>query len=194
MPSVFAHAIAGAAIGSVTVGGRSRAILWGLGAMCAVAPDLDVISLLLGVPYRHVLGHRGLSHSLFGAAVLAFAVTAVVRRTMPVSPSAPRLWVCFFLATASHGLLDAMTNGGLGVAFFAPFSDARYFLPWRPIFVSPISLTAFLSYYGLTVMWSELGWVWLPSALVFLASLALRRRGRRNARRSPVIRAREERP
>ncbi len=194
MPSVFAHAIAGAAIGSVAVGGRSRAIIWGLGAMCAVAPDLDVISLLLGVPYRHLLGHRGLSHSLFGAAVLAFVVTAVVRRTLPASPSAPPLWVLFFLATGSHGLLDAMTNGGLGVAFFAPFSDARYFLPWRPIIVSPISLSAFFSYYGLTVMWSELGWVWLPSVLVFLAGLALRWRGCRNARRSPVIGAREERP
>src|SRR6267378_8050335 len=49
----------------------------------------------------------------------------------------PGLWRFFFLATASHGLLDAMTNGGLGVAFFAPFCDTRYFLPWQPIVVSP---------------------------------------------------------
>ena len=27
--------------------------------------------------------------------------------------------------------------GGLGVAFFSPFSNARYFLPWRPIRVAP---------------------------------------------------------
>ena len=174
MPSVFSHAIAAAAIGSVAVGGRSRAILWWLGAACAVVPDLDVISIAFGIPYRHMLGHRGLSHSLLFAAVLASLVTAIVRRAMPASPSAPTLWVFFFLATASHGFLDSMTNGGLGVAFFAPFSDTRYFMPWRPILVSPISLHVVFGYRGLRVMWSELGWVWLPATLVFLAGLALR--------------------
>jgi inner membrane protein len=75
----------------------------------------------------------------------------------------------------SHGLLDAMTNGGLGVAFFAPFSNERYFLPWRPILVSPLSIHVFFgSRKGLRVMWSELGWIWLPAALVFLVGLALR--------------------
>src|SRR5215831_7502105 len=47
------------------------------------------------------------------------------------------LFAYLFLATASHGVLDAMTNGGLGVAFFSPFDTTRYFLPWRPIRVSP---------------------------------------------------------
>jgi inner membrane protein len=173
MPSVLSHAIAAVAIGGVTVSGRSRVIVWGLGAMCAVAPDLDVISVFFGVPYRHVLGHRGLSHSLFFAAMLASVVTAVVRWALPARLSATRLWIFFFLATASHGVLDSMTNGGLGVAFFAPFSDTRYFLPWRPILVSPISIHAFFGYRGVRVMWSELGWVWLPAALVFLAGLAL---------------------
>jgi hypothetical protein len=35
----------------------------------------------------------------------------------------------FSFVTASHGMLDAMTDGGLGVAFFAPFDNARYFFP-----------------------------------------------------------------
>jgi inner membrane protein len=175
VPSVFSHAIAAVAIGSVAVGGRSRTILWWLGAACAVVPDLDVISLAFGIPYSHMLGHRGLSHSLVFAVVLASLVTAIVRRTMPASPSPSRLWVFFFLVTASHGFLDSMTNGGLGVAFFAPFSNTRYVMPWRPIVVSPISLYAFFGYRGMIVMWSELGWVWLPAALVFLAGLMLRR-------------------
>lgn len=34
-----------------------------------------------------------------------------------------------------------LTDGGLGVAFFSPFDNKRYFLPWRPIRVSPISVT-----------------------------------------------------
>ena len=175
MPSVFSHAIAAAAIGAVAIDGPRRLPIWGLGAVCAIVPDLDVISFLFGVPYNHVLGHRGLSHSLLFAVGLASVMTAVVRRARPAAHGAARLWIFFFLATASHGLLDAMTTGGLGVAFFAPFSDARYFLPWQPIVVSPISISGFFGRRGLRVMWSELGWIWLPAALVILVGLILRR-------------------
>jgi inner membrane protein len=176
MPTVFSHALAGAAIGVVSIDGRHRRPMWGLGALCAIVPDIDVIAFLFGIPYDHPLGHRGLSHSLLFAAALAWVVAAVVRWARPTSPGGFRLWAFFFLATASHGLLDAMTNGGLGVAFFAPFSDARYFLPWQPIIVSPISVGGLLSRRGLRVIWSELGWVWLPAALVMVAGFGRRRR------------------
>src|SRR5215831_4625557 len=146
MPSVFSHAIAAVAVGGVAVGRPSRPALWGLGAICAVVPDLDVISFHVGLPYDHVLGHRGFSHSLLFAAGLASIMTVLVRRTLMASPSGARLWAFFFLTTASHGVLDALTNGGLGVEFFGPR--------------------------GLRVMWSELGWIWAPSAVVFLAGLS----------------------
>lgn len=188
MPSVFSHAIAGAAIGGVMVAGPSRMSLWGLGALCAVVPDLDAIPLGFGVPYQHLLGHRGLTHSLLFAVGLASVMTALVRRRWPASASGGRLWAFFFVATASHGLPDAMTDGGLGIAFFAPFSDERHFLPWRPIVVSPISVRGFFSHRGLAVIWTELGWVWLPSAVAFLAGLALRGRG------GPPVAAVETRP
>ena len=68
-----------------------------------------------------------------------------------------------------------MTSGGLGIAFFAPFSDTRYFLPWQPIVVSPLSIHGFFSRHGLVVMRSELGWVWLPAGLIFLIGLAVQR-------------------
>jgi inner membrane protein len=80
-----------------------------------------------------------------------------------------------FLATASHGLLDAMTNGGLGVAFFSPFVNQRYFLPWRPILVSPISVTRFFSVRGYDVLRSELFWVWIPAFLLGALVLVLKR-------------------
>jgi inner membrane protein len=176
MASVFSHAIAAVAIGTATVGGRFRVQLWTLGAVCSVVPDLDVVHFSLDIPYSHMFGHRGLTHSLFAAAVLACVMTGLVRRRWPASASAVRLWVLFFLTTASHGVLDAMTSGGFGVAFFAPFSATRYFLPWRPIVVSPISIFEFFSEWGVRVMWSELAWVWLPSAAVALAALTLRRR------------------
>jgi len=183
MPSVFSHAIAAVAIGGAVVGGPPRLTIWTLGAICAVIPDLDVVSFHFGLPYGHMLGHRGLSHSLPFAAVLAAIVTVFLRRIRTTSGSVGRLWAFFFLATASHGVLDAMTDGGLGVAFFAPFSDARYFFPWRPVVVSPIGVGEFFGPRGLRVIWSELGWVWLPSAVVFLAALSkwgvvIRRRDR----------------
>jgi hypothetical protein len=37
------------------------------------------------------------------------------------------LWIYFFVATASHGLLDAMTDGGMGVAFFFAFGHYTLF-------------------------------------------------------------------
>ncbi len=56
-------------------------------------------------------------------------------------------------------MLDATTNGGLGIAFFSPFDLDRYFLPWRPLQVSPIGLGAFFSDWGWEVIKSEAMWV-----------------------------------
>jgi inner membrane protein len=77
------------------------------------------------------------------------------------------LWVFFAAITASHGLLDALTNGGRGIAFFAPFSNHRFFFPWRPIQVSPIGV-GFFSARGLAVLQSELRWILLPSVIIAL--------------------------
>jgi inner membrane protein len=80
----------------------------------------------------------------------------------------------FFLITASHGVLDALTDGGLGVAFFAPFTARRYFFPWRPIEVSPIGLGLF-SERGAEVFASEFVWVWLPSLALVSAVWCVRK-------------------
>lgn len=181
MPTVFSHAVAATAIGAVMITTRLRLVVWGLGALCAVLPDLDVVAFAFGLPYGHVLGHRGLSHSLPFAAGLALVATTVATRWRATGSSALRLWAFFFAATASHGLLDAMTSGGYGIAFFAPFSDARYFLPWRPIVVSPIGIGAFLSRWGVEVMSSELLWIWLPAAVVILVGGLARHRRLREA-------------
>lgn len=62
-----------------------------------------------------------------------------------------------------------MTTGGLGVAFFWPYTETRYFLPWRPIEVSPFSPRIFFSERGLAVILSELRWVWAPCAAFALS-------------------------
>ena len=145
-----------------------------MGAAFAAIPDLDGIGFWLGVPYDSDFGHRGLSHSLFFAALLAWVGVLAFRGT---SINRGRAWLFLFLATASHGVLDAMTSGGGGVAFFAPFHDERHFFPWRPILVSPMSIRRFFSERGARVLANELVWVWIPAATFALIALGLRIKG-----------------
>lgn len=176
MASIFTHSVVAGALGAPFARRGLPARFWILGATCAVLPDADVVGLPLGIPFGHMLGHRGLSHSLVFAAALATLAAALCAR--PRAGRVPHgwLWLYFFLATASHGVLDAMTNGGIGVAFFAPFSDERYFFSFRPIVVSPIGIRPFFSEWGLDVIISELEWVWLPSLVFAAACLCLSRR------------------
>jgi len=142
------------------------------GALLTVLPDADSVGFWMGVPYGAPLGHRGLTHSFAFAAVLALVALWLLRRiahaTRALAPGL--LFLYLFLCAASHGVLDGMTDGGLGVAYFAPFSNARYFLPWRPILVSPISVTGFFDARGLRVLASEAVWIWLPCAVVAAAA------------------------
>src|SRR6266508_559598 len=80
-----------------------------------------------------------------------------------------------FLCGASHGFFDAMTNGALGVAFFAPLNNRRYFLPLRLIEVSPIGTYGFFGPRGIAVLKTALVWVWLPSIALGLAAPIARR-------------------
>ncbi len=178
MPTIFTHPAPILALGLGL--GRAR-LSWRLllaGVIMSVVPDLDVIGFKLGVRYADLLGHRGFSHSL------AFALTSGLLGAL-LAPwlKAGRLgaFMVFFLAVALHIALDAATSGGLGVAVFWPLSEDRYFLPWRPIRVSPLNPTAFLSERGLTVLISEFLWVWLPCIML---ATALRLLTRQNAGRT----------
>lgn len=150
---------------------RMPPALLALSIVLAVLPDVDALGMWLGVPYEHPFGHRGFTHSLPFAAALA-GVGALWAPEFGVAS-----WIAFavlFVSAASHGLIDALTDGGLGVALFAPFSFRRRFLPWRVITVSPLSPAALLSRRGLVVLRSELWRVWLPCTALALAGLAAR--------------------
>jgi inner membrane protein len=140
MASAFSHAVAALGIGTCFYRRGTPKRILAIGALCSIIPDLDVIGLHFGVRYGDFWGHRGFTHSLVFAALLAGAAVLLAFRRSLTGSSRPVVWAYFFLATASHGLLDAMTDGGLGVAFFSPFDNRRYFLPWTPIRVSPIGL------------------------------------------------------
>jgi inner membrane protein len=138
---------------------------------CSLLPDLDAVGMWLGVPYSHPFGHRGFTHSLSFAVAVA-AVGGLFAQEVGAQP-----WTAFFVllvSAASHGVLDALTNGGLGSALFSPFSHRRYFLPWRVIEVSPLSPFELVSRRGLRVLRSELRYVWLPCGVFALVGSAVR--------------------
>ena len=173
MPSVLSHPVVpialGLALGSRVISGR----LLATGAVASVLPDLDVLAFPLGIPYAHGLGHRGASHSLAFAVFLGL-VASIFAAWLRAPRKAAFLFV--FAAAASHGLLDMLTNGGLGIALAWPVSDERFFFPVRVIEASPLSLRRFFSSDGAAVMVSELLWVWLPSVVVGMAVFLARRK------------------
>lgn len=172
MPTILSHPAVPLALGA---GLGARAIpprLLAAGVAVCVLPDADVLGYQLGVPWGSDFAHRGFTHSLFFALGLALLGAAAWRRL-----GAPPFTVLLFLfvAGASHGLLDACTNGGSGIALLWPLSSERWFAPFRVIEVSPIGVARFLSARGVDVLASELVWVWLPAA-VLAALLAVTRR------------------
>lgn len=166
MPSVISHAVASVGISACFYRPGIPKRVWLAGALCSMIPDLDVVGFRFGIHYGDFWGHRGFTHSLAFAALLSGAALISVFPRGAYNLSRLALWTYLFLATASHGFLDAMTDGGLGVAFFAPLENARYFLPWTPIRVSPIGIGRFFGARGLAVIRSELLWVWVPTAVL----------------------------
>jgi inner membrane protein len=162
--SAFSHAVVALSIGTVFYQSRVPKRVWIAGAICSALPDLDSLGFRFGIHYGDFWGHRGFTHSIVFAALLGSVALLIIGKAPSLSRA--KMWVFLFLATASHGLLDAMTNGGLGVAFFSPFNNDRYFLPWRPVVVAPISIRRFFSGRGVEVIKSELLWLWVP-AIVF---------------------------
>jgi inner membrane protein len=172
MPTVMTHAVVGVACGTVAPLRRRGWLFWTLSAALPMLPDLDVLGLPLGVPFLSMWGHRGVSHSLAAALVIG-VVTAMVAHRPLGAPTLP-LALYFALVTASHGVLDALTDGGPGVAFFAPLDPTRYFFPWRPLPVSPLA-RHFFSTWGWLVLRAELALVWLPALVVVALGLHVRR-------------------
>lgn len=124
-------------------------LLW---SALAMLPDADVIGFPLGVRYADEWGHRGATHSFVFAVVVGCAIAVFAPR---FQAPARRTAIMASLVLLSHGLLDTLTDGGLGCALLWPFDPTRYFAPWRPLPVAPIGL-GYLSPYGLTVAMTEL--------------------------------------
>ena len=161
MASIFGHGIVGFTLSKV-IDNKNTKWLIIMAIISSILPDLDVIGFHFGIPYNHPLGHRGFSHSI------VFAIFWAVFLMISIGHKNKILWFAvIFLSTISHGVLDAMTSGGMGVGFFIPFNNERFFFPFREINVSPLGIGNFLSKWGLRVIFSEIKYIFLPCFLIF---------------------------
>lgn len=173
MPTIITHTVVAAgAVYSFNLE-KETLKLWILSLICSSFPDVDVIGYrYLYVPAYEFFGHRGFFHSPFFAAVLSIFIVRFFYHHEEVFS---KMWwkyiLFFFLLTASHGILDALTNGGNGIALLSPITNQRYFFPWTPIEVSPLGIKGFFSQRGLVVLVSEMVWVWVPCLIVILMNL-----------------------
>jgi len=164
MPTIITHAMLGLPISvSILKKKQTRKIVI-LSMLCAVIPDIDGIGYFFGIPYNSIFGHRGFSHSILFIFFLAFFMVYLFFRDLKLwSRQFNVLFFNFLIIGFSHIIFDAMTSGGLGVAFFSPFSGQRFFLPWRPVPVSAILPRYFFALDGLRVLRAELLYFILPS-------------------------------
>ena len=187
MPSALTHAFLGVVGAKTFLPGERRTLFWLLCIFCSVFPDVDVLAFSWEIPYTAILGHRGFTHSFFFAFVLAVGLGFI---SFPHERHFSKAWwarvAFFFFLTSAHGILDALTDGGQGVAFLWPFDPTRFFLPWRPLRVSPLGLDGFFTPWGMEVLRNEILWVWLPAFSIWAVGRGLRRV--RKLQREKVVR------
>lgn len=172
MASIFGHVAASAALGYSVFPKQVRTATILLTGFCAFAPDLDVLGFRFGIPYESEWGHRGWTHSLVFALVFGSLMAWIFFRG---KEDFRKILLWCVLSTLSHPVLDMFTNGGRGCAFWWPFSLERIFFPFRPIQVSPMSVSGFISEWGLIVLASEAVWIGLPALAVVLIARWVRR-------------------
>jgi inner membrane protein len=148
----LAHALVGAALGRAVAHGRVRQAAL-IGAVAANAPDWT--EFLIGFRGRRIdyySMHRGITHSLLGAAVEIAALTLVIglgamwwarRRGTPAPPPPPHegggeggpqwrwLALCIGATVLSHLIMD--WQGSYGLRPFLPWSGRWYYGDWVAI-------------------------------------------------------------
>jgi inner membrane protein len=140
----LAHALVGAAIGRAVAGKRVPAAGW-IGAIAANAPDwtepLAGFNPLRRGPSFYAL-HRGITHSLLGAAietagiVVLLGVLFAVRRRRGAAP-VPRALLFWLVAAAVSSHLYMDWQGSYGLRPFLPWSGRWYYGDWVAI-VDPL--------------------------------------------------------
>lgn len=131
--------VLGAAVGEIVLGRKAgnKAIMWG--AAGGLIPDLDVLITPFLKEVDGLLAHRGFSHSIIFAFLIApplgWLIHRIHRKKMNVTI---REWtMLIFWAAFTHPILDYFTTYGTGA--FLPFSNYR--LEWGTIGIVDVFYT-----------------------------------------------------
>lgn len=126
MPSSIGHGAAALLLAPVLKRCDSSVRLIAAAAMGAMIPDIDAVGRPFGRgDITWLGGHRAFTHSLLFAVVAGLGIGAIVgRRDHGIATW--RAYAYAILVVLSHGVLDAFTTYGDGIAFFSPFSSSRY--------------------------------------------------------------------
>jgi len=161
VPTPLSHAAVGYAIGAWSPPdvppSTQRVCL--AAAACAALPDIDVIGFT---------AHRGITHSLTFALVVAMLATFLLFPQAQTRRTRVQIALTLLVALLSHSCLDALSQYSWGIEFFAPFSQQRFRFVWTPLGRPNGELASQLVQEALVVF--------LPA--VVLAWLGLRRRRR----------------
>ncbi|MCA9741431.1 metal-dependent hydrolase [candidate division KSB1 bacterium] len=134
----------GAAVGELTLGRKvgNKAIFWG--AAVGTIPDLDVVLFPILNDIEKLVYHRGITHSLLFALVLAPLLGGLIARFHQNEQASWKDWGWLsFWCLVTHPLLDSLT--AWGTQLFLPFSDYRVAL--NVIFVvDPLYTVPFLGF------------------------------------------------
>ena len=165
MPTVITHSLFTLALGKTIRWSESTKVSF-CSFLCGSLPDLDFVGRYLGIKYADHWGHRGWTHSL----VMAMLIGLLLSNLCSQKELKSKLgwWLYFSFLTCTHTLLDMLTNGGHGVALFAPWSHSRVFFSqsYRVINVSPMHFHNFTWDRLAPVFLSELTWIIIPICLV----------------------------
>lgn len=177
MATIVSHAVIAFTLGKVFPGKEINSRVLTAGMVMAMMPDADVIGFGMGIPYESMWGHRGFTHSVLFALLFSLIITQLFSMKSKYQPgSFLKVSLFLFFATLSHGLIDAMTTGGLGVGFFIPFSPERYFFEYRPVLVSRIGFDGLLGPWAIAVYKSEFRYLILPCLVILVLSSILKKR------------------
>ena len=136
--------VLGASVGELVLGKKTgnKAILWG--AIAGTLPDLDVILRYFTDEISATQMHRGFSHSIIFAVLIAPILGRIAKKIhFNLIDVSFKDWTkLFFWTTVTHPLLDAHTTWG--TQFFWPFN---YRLAYQNIFVvDPLYTLPFLTF------------------------------------------------
>lgn len=129
----LSQALLGAAVGEVTLGRKAGRKALGWGAFAGTLPDLDILAYPFLSPVGELYFHRGPTHALLFAPLVAPLLGWLVwrwyrSRGSPAADAGWRGWATlFFWALFTHPLLDTLTV--YGTQLFRPFSDLPAAVP-----------------------------------------------------------------